>query len=227
MPTTPTLLLPYPAPGDPADVPTDMNELATRIETVRGAANGLASLDATGKVPAAQLAAGLAKIQDTLLASPAATIDFPGIPGSYSHLRLHLVGRTDVGSGFANAVLRFNGDATALYSSEQVLNTAATTAGAQEQASSTSITIATLTGASHVTGYVGSAVIDIPNYTGTAWVKVVNGVSGYTTTIATGGTVTKSQFGVWANTAAITRITLSLSSGNFVVGTRATLYGLN
>lgn len=57
MPTTPTLLLPYPAPADPADVPLDMQELADRIETVRGAVNGLASLDAGGKVPVAQLPA--------------------------------------------------------------------------------------------------------------------------------------------------------------------------
>ena len=58
MPTTPTLLLPYPAPTDPADVPTDMGELANQIEAVRGAANGLAALGSDGKVPAAQLPAG-------------------------------------------------------------------------------------------------------------------------------------------------------------------------
>jgi hypothetical protein len=34
MPTTPKLLLPYPAANDPADVPTDMRELAERIEVV-------------------------------------------------------------------------------------------------------------------------------------------------------------------------------------------------
>jgi hypothetical protein len=60
MPTTPILQLPYPAATDPADVPTDMGELATRIETVRGAVNGLASLGADGKVPAAQLPAAAA-----------------------------------------------------------------------------------------------------------------------------------------------------------------------
>jgi hypothetical protein len=53
--TTPVLHLPYPASADPADVPTDMRELAEAIEAARGQPNGLASLDATGKVPAAQL----------------------------------------------------------------------------------------------------------------------------------------------------------------------------
>ena len=32
MPTTPTYALPYPAASDPADVPTDMNELATALD---------------------------------------------------------------------------------------------------------------------------------------------------------------------------------------------------
>jgi hypothetical protein len=76
MPTTPILLLPYPAATDPADVPIDMSELATRIETVRGLANGLASLDATGKVPAAQLppVAPTSTTRSVQLAAGAATL---------------------------------------------------------------------------------------------------------------------------------------------------------
>jgi hypothetical protein len=55
MPQTPILALPYPADTDPADVPTDMGELANRVEAVRGAINGLAALGTDGKVPSAQL----------------------------------------------------------------------------------------------------------------------------------------------------------------------------
>jgi hypothetical protein len=43
MPQTPILALPYPAATDPADVPTDMGELANRIEAVRGAIPGFAA----------------------------------------------------------------------------------------------------------------------------------------------------------------------------------------
>ena len=57
MPTTPKLALPYPVATDPADVPADMAELATRLDDIAGVASGLATLDATGKVPAAQLPA--------------------------------------------------------------------------------------------------------------------------------------------------------------------------
>lgn len=55
MPQTAVLLLPFPADTDPADVPTDMQELANQIEAVRGTPNGLAATDAAGKLPTAQL----------------------------------------------------------------------------------------------------------------------------------------------------------------------------
>ena len=70
MPTTPVLLLPFPAATDPADVPTDMQELAARVEAVRGAANGLAATDAAGKVPAAQLPPIAVALVTTPPASP-------------------------------------------------------------------------------------------------------------------------------------------------------------
>ena len=71
MGTTTKLALPYPEATDPADIPLDMNELASRIDTVAGTASGLATLDAGGKVPAAQLpAAAGTGYGTTLPASP-------------------------------------------------------------------------------------------------------------------------------------------------------------
>jgi hypothetical protein len=55
MPVTPKLGIPYPVLADPADVPADTGELATQVDNVAGVAGGLATLDGTGKVPAAQL----------------------------------------------------------------------------------------------------------------------------------------------------------------------------
>lgn len=55
MPTTPKLGIPYPVLADPADVPQDTGELATQIDSLAAVANGLATLDAAGKLPIAQL----------------------------------------------------------------------------------------------------------------------------------------------------------------------------
>ena len=60
MPTTPKLLLPYPVATDPADVPADVQRLAAQVDTVAGANSGLATLDASGKIPASQLPTGSA-----------------------------------------------------------------------------------------------------------------------------------------------------------------------
>lgn len=80
MGATPTYGLRYPELVDPADVPTDMNELAIDVEaalalmqalSAKGVANGYASLDASGKVPASQLpAAAVPSYGTTLPASP-------------------------------------------------------------------------------------------------------------------------------------------------------------
>ena len=69
MPTTPKLAIPYPALPDPADVPTDTGELATRIDTIAGAALGLATLGADGKVPTAQLPVSPGAIPPTIVDS--------------------------------------------------------------------------------------------------------------------------------------------------------------
>jgi hypothetical protein len=55
MPTTPILALPYPAPTDPADVPSDIQKLDQRIEATLNQPNGLAQLDASGKLPSGSL----------------------------------------------------------------------------------------------------------------------------------------------------------------------------
>jgi len=55
MPATPKLGIPYPSLPDPADVPLDTGELATRIDDIAGTANGLATLGSDGKVPSGQL----------------------------------------------------------------------------------------------------------------------------------------------------------------------------
>lgn len=69
MATTPNFALPYPAGTDTPDVPRDMQALAVKLDgtalpslqarSEKGNANGYAGLDATGRIPAAQLPSGV------------------------------------------------------------------------------------------------------------------------------------------------------------------------
>lgn len=82
MGATPNYALPYPELDEPDDVPTDLHDLATAVEggldlmvplTQKGVAAGVATLDATGKVPIAQLPPILASTRS--MAPPAAPTD--------------------------------------------------------------------------------------------------------------------------------------------------------
>jgi hypothetical protein len=110
MSTTPVLLLPFPADTDPADVPTDLQDLAERVEAVRGAPNGLAALDAAGKLPSGQR--GVVPLVTALPATPAdgdevILCDNAGLPAYSWRLRWNATdGRWQFvgGTGYRNAV---------------------------------------------------------------------------------------------------------------------------
>lgn len=72
MPTTPKFGLPYPAAADPADVPLDLQKLASRVDTIGGLASGLATLAGDGKVPLTQL--------PSIAAAPAYGTSLPASP---------------------------------------------------------------------------------------------------------------------------------------------------
>jgi hypothetical protein len=145
----------------------------------------------------------------------AATIDFTSIPSTYTDLVLVLSARAT--STTATITVAFNGSSasfTSIY-----LNGAAGSAP-------TSATGTTLVGyastTSHTASTFGSLSIFIPNYAGSAnknfSVDSVQENSGAATTNLNIFT------NVWANTAAITQITLSLA--NFAQNSTAYLYGI-
>jgi hypothetical protein len=207
MPTTPILLLPYPAPGDPADVPTDMNELATRLETVITGATS-----------------GLTKIQDIKLASPAANIDFTGIPATYTWLTLRAGCRSDAATTAVDLLVRFNGDSTGSYY-DVIFSSTGTTMTATEGLAATSGRVGALPAASAPAGWFGLATIDVNEYASgnpKLWVGTSHAYWAATST----SHMTRTAGGAWAATNAITRVTLLASTGNLVAGSHATLYGM-
>lgn len=224
MPTTPILALPYPATSDPPTVPADMQELAERIETVRGAATGLASLGSDGKVPTAQLPAdALTQIFDSTLGAAAASFDITSIPATYNHLRLVLLIRATEAVVQNQVVLRFNGDTAANYSWQRLYGQAATPAAA-ETAGDTRALAGWYPAASAAANMAGVVEMLIPHYRTTTFYKSFSALSGYGGNA--GQIMAGHHAGAWASVAVINRITLSPASGNWVAGSRCTLYGV-
>jgi len=149
----------------------------------------------------------------------AANIEFTSIPATYTDL----VVKTSVrGTTGGTVYIRFNSDSGNNYSNRGLYGTGATVISFSQSS------ISYVHGGESNTNSDTSNTFDnretyIPNYTSsnnksvsTDSVTENNATSVYTMLLA----------GLWSNSSAISTITLSLSSGNFVQYSTATLYGI-
>ena len=145
-------------------------------------------------------------------------INFSSIPGTYKHLQIRAM--TTASANFQNTCVTFNGDTGANYSQHQIVGTGAAVSGAGF-ANETFMTL----GQNGTSVYPGIEIMDILDYANANKYKTVKDLSG-TDTNGTGQTLIILRSGSWRNTAAITSITLTLSSGNYNTATRFALYGI-
>lgn len=157
-------------------------------------------------------------IATTTLGVAAATIDFNSISSTYTDLRVVIV---ETGSTAGDTWIRFNSSTTG-YSKTLFRGNGSTVASTRETSQSritwdnfgSSSTIPTLKTA------------DIFSYANSSIKKTVLLISNYD---VAGGVNSNAVFytaGLWADVSAITSVNILRSSGNFNVGTTATLYGI-
>lgn len=154
----------------------------------------------------------------------AATIDFQNIPGTYTDLILKFSGR-DSGTA-AVFYTNFNNNTSSVYSWRALYGTG--TAAASESASSQQqISVsnpANINWSSNTANTFSNFEMYIPNYAGSNNKSV--SIDLVTENNATDANQVL-QAALWANTAAITRITLDIPGANtFVQHSTATLYGI-
>lgn len=165
-------------------------------------------------------------IFDSILSGAAASFDITSISANWSHLRLLMYARGSNASNNVGVKVRFNNDSAANYS-DMALNTSGSTVAAGESLGATSGEIGQMTGNTAPGGEFATLVAFISHYTSTAGTKTWTSESSSRETTITGGLRNRRVSGVWfAAAAAINRVTLLPSTGNFVTGTRCTLYGL-
>lgn len=167
-------------------------------------------------------------IDDQTLGSDTATIDFTSISGSYKHLRLIVQARsTRAAQTEDNVFFTFNADTGNNYDSQLLQVRGTGTAISEALAGANSGVVMIVPAASSPAGSASSFVIEIPNYAGTTFNKSFTCHGSAPLTDSANGMRLESSAGEWRSTAAITRITLDLVNGNFLAGSRATLYGIN
>lgn len=164
------------------------------------------------------LPAMYAPLSHTVVGAPVASVDIQSISQLFRHLQVVVYGRSTAAVVTTFVFVRLNNDATANYHWSRIVADGAVVTS-DNGAGDTGMRAGIVSGASSTAGFAGANLIDIPAYTGAVFHKEVISNAGDASGLQRVGQ------GHWNNAAAITRITVSLGSGNFDTGSVVTLYG--
>jgi hypothetical protein len=154
----------------------------------------------------------------TVGAGGTASFDFTSIPATYTDLVIKISARGTNASLYSSVKVEFNGSSSNL-SCKQIFGDGASAASSL---SATQILFDS-DGGNSTSNVFGSHEIYIPNYLGSSNKSVsIDSVS------EQNGTTAYAEFvaGLWANTSAINRVTLTTISGNLAQYSTAYLYGI-
>jgi hypothetical protein len=167
-----------------------------------------------------------AQLFDLTLTGSAVSIDATGLGQAANHLLILLKLRDDGAVVLSSSNLRFNADSTAGHYNQEITQGLNATASASA-GTATALSYNNCVGASASADAYGTCSLFVPAYRD-AHLKTLSGATGMFGTTGTATTYeTQNVAGIWVNTAAISRVTVTPGDGtNFVAGSRLTIYGL-
>ena len=159
-------------------------------------------------------------LETTVLTSDAASVNFSGLDAysDYKHLQIRLVARSDSGST-PNQWLEFNGDTTSSNYKYHALTGSGTSVSSF---SGSPMFLHEVPSSGETSGIFAAKVIDILDFSSTSKNTTVRTAVGIN---ASFNRVTLTS-GLWIDTSAVTSINTYPSSGNFIAGSRFSLYGV-
>jgi hypothetical protein len=166
----------------------------------------------------------LIPIQTYTLSSATASVTFSNIPQNYTDLCLVISARVTRAVSASVICLTFNGSSTG-YSQQSITGNGAS-ASAISTSSTTNFTYMEVPAANATASTFGNHAIYILNYAGST-----NKTVSFDSVSENNGTTAYANLntGIWANTAAITSMSLNEPNGNsnFAIGSTFTLYGIS
>jgi hypothetical protein len=153
----------------------------------------------------------------------AANVEFTSIPGTYTHLQLRMIGRTEFASGVLdNIFMQFNSDTGTTYDLHNLNgNGASAAAGASTSRANVIPLRSTSNGAGANT--FGAAVCDILDYTNTNKYTTIRSLTGYDNN---GSGEIFLLSGLWRSTSAITSIKIFQGVDDIAQYSHFALYGI-
>ena len=157
------------------------------------------------------------QLADLTLTGSQSSIDFTSLPATFAHLMIRVLARGDTAATTVGMNVRFNGDTSTNYDD-----------GSQSIGSSqTSGFVGNISGANAQANSFGSYSLWIPHYAQATSFKNLISLGFHATASGGGNIVNWSQGVIWKLApVAINEVTLLPGSGNFVAGSRASIYGL-
>ena len=183
-------------------------------------------LKAISSAPAWELP-DLMQLADSTAGGNVASFDLTSIPGTFAHLLLFCKLRSDFATVTDNCNVRVNGDSSSIYDEVHIQTVNTTNTGVIDGSPSSAFQEIRVAGANATASVFGNSFILILDYAATNRRGFLFG-SGAITTEGTTSTYQRfTGYGSYRGAAAITQVTLtSGNGGNFVAGSRVTLYGL-
>jgi len=162
------------------------------------------------------------QIATTTLGSAQASIEFTGIPSTYTHFQVRGIGRSTFADTDANVYMQFNSDTANNYSYHYVYGNGSLV-GSGSATSQPETLVGRITAANSTANRFGTMFADILDYTNTNKFKTVRSITGHDQNGS--GTVWLFSSN-WRSTNAVTSIKLYPSAGSFAQYSSFQLYGV-
>lgn len=186
----------------------------------QGATGSQGPQGATGAQGGGGGAGTFVQLAQVVTTSSATTVTFSSISASYTTLKLIWSGSASNASDVQGLFLQVNGDSTSgNYTNAFVRNSG----GGADTTTANGTVIGAISGRSSDASGISGGEITIPDYASTSFFKTIicTNYCKYSSGIA------GLQCGRWASNSAINALVLTVVTGTFVDGFKATLYGIN
>lgn len=163
----------------------------------------------------------------TVSGSTTSSVSFTSIPGTYSHLFGVWFAAADTSSGTTDLKMQFNGDTAGNYDCQRIYGSTTSVSAAQNNGAASLFLVKGQMpdSLSSYAGFAGGKFF-IPNYANASLRNRMMNAEAYTD-YADAAAYLWLETGKWRNTAAITQVTISVSTGHLKAGSEFWIYGVS